>query len=375
MQLEFKKDFEIAVECWTGLWAGKNTRPAVSAILPKPGAVPVNKPGYASGAREDFEPIIDQLLAWASTHDFLADAIPFYYLEFAADHFAALLGADLKFSETEPGGWAVPFVRDLNRAEIHFDRDRYWWKRTVEFAEALRARCDGKLLIASNTLVSNLDALTAIYGSENVLIAMVDNPNAVHSALSQIDQAHEDILEALAELLDYSRFGSINRHGMYSTGRVNVPQCDFSCMISPDMFREFVVPYLTKEMQRLDSVEYHLDGPDAIKHLEALCEIGKLDLIQWVPGAGQGEQQDWTELFDHIDALGKGQIRSGCPSVVKELWQKYRSRKLFFGLQAQSQAEVEDCLAELESATPNKPDARDGLQPRVIRKRSAKRNK
>lgn len=359
MELEFKKDFEAAVEQWARFWKGENTRPTVSAILPKPGVAPVDKPGYASGAKEDFEPVIDQLLLWAETHEFLADAIPFYYLEFAADHFAALLGADLKFSETEPGGWAVPFVGDLDHVEIHFDRDVYWWRRTVEFAEALRARCDGRLLIASNTLVSNLDALGVICGSENVLIAMLENPDAVHSALTQIDQAHEDILEALAELLDYPRFGSINRHGMYCAGRVNVPQCDFSCMISPDMFREFVVPYLRREMGRLDAVEYHLDGPDAIKHLEALCEIEELDLIQWVPGAGQGEQRDWSDLFDRIDALGKGQIHGGRPSVVKELWQKYRSRKLFFSLQAQSRAEIDDCLAELEKASPNKPAAVD----------------
>lgn len=357
--MAFKRDFAAATNQWRAFWKGENTRPAVSAILPKAGVTPVSKPGYASGAREDFGPIIDQLLAWVETHEFLADAIPFYYLEFAADHFAALLGADLKFSEAEPGGWAVPFVQDLEHAEIHFDREGYWWKRTVEFAEALRARCDGKLLVASNTLVANADALAAVYGSEKLLLAMLETPDIVHSALMQIDQAHEEILEALAVLLDYPRFGSITRHGMYNAGRINVPQCDFSCMISPQMFREFVVPYLAKEMQRLNAVEYHLDGPDAIRHLDALCEIEGLDLIQWVPGAGQ-ERKDWSELFDRIDAFGKGQIRGGGPETIKNLWQKYRSRKLFFTLSAESRSEVEDCLAELENITPNKPDARDG---------------
>lgn len=358
MELQFKKDFETATEQWARFWKGENTRPAVSAILPKSGVAAVDKPGYASGAKEDFGPIIDQLLAWAETHEFLADAIPFYYLEFAADHFAALLGADLKFGEAEPGGWAVPFVQDLNYAEIHFDQDGYWWKRTVEFAKALRSRCDGKLLIASNTLVANVDALAAVYGSEKLLLAMVETPDAVHSALMQIDRAHEEILEALAVLLDYPHFGSINRHGMYHAGRINVPQCDLSCMISEQMFREFVMPYLAREMQRLDAVEYHLDGPGAIRHLDALCEIDALDLIQWVPGAGQ-EQKDWSKLFDRIDALGKGQIRGGHSNAIQNLWQKHRSRKLFFTLKAESQSEVEDCLAELENITPSKPDAGD----------------
>ena len=173
MQLEFKTDCEQATYQWERFWKGENTRPAVSAIPPKPNVVPVEKPGYASGARGDFDPVIKQLLAWAETHEFLADAIPFYYLEFGADHFAALLGGDLDFRENEPGGWAIPFVKDIRRAEIHFDREGKWWRRTVEFAEALRDRCDGKLLIASNTLVANLDALAAVYGTETLLLAML----------------------------------------------------------------------------------------------------------------------------------------------------------------------------------------------------------
>jgi 5-methyltetrahydrofolate--homocysteine methyltransferase len=359
MQLAFKTDFEQAASQWDRFWKGENARPAVSVILPKPNVIPVGKPGYASGAHGDFEPVIHQLLAWAETHEFLADAIPFYYLEFAADHFAALLGGDLQFNNSGPGGWAIPFVKDIDHAEIHFNRDSRWWKRTVEFAEALRDQCDGKLLIAANTLVGNLDALAAACGSQNLLLAMVENPDAVHRALAQIDRAHEEILAELAKLLDYPRFGSINRHGMYSRGPTNVPQCDFSCMISPAMFREFVLPYLRNEMRRLAGVEYHLDGPDALRHLEALCEIEELDLIQWVAGSGNGERQDWTWLYAKIDELGKGQIRGGSAAQVKRLWGKYRSRKLYCGLSVQSVSELEDCLAELEAITPNKPGAGD----------------
>ena len=131
MELEFKKDFEAAAGQWDNFWQGRNTRPALSAILPKPGVTPVPKPAYASGATGNFDPVVDQLLAWAETHDFLGDAIPFFYLEFAADHFAALLGADLRFNETELGGWAVPCIEDLASANIHFDREGKWWNRVA----------------------------------------------------------------------------------------------------------------------------------------------------------------------------------------------------------------------------------------------------
>jgi len=69
-----------------------------------------------------------------------------------------------------------------------------------------------------------------------------------------------------------------------------------------------------------------------VKHLEALCEIEELDIVQWVAGDGAPSRQDWTWLYDKIDALGKGQIRGGSPEAVTRLWEQYASRKLFFSV-------------------------------------------
>ncbi len=63
MELEFKEEFEAAADRWEKFWKGRNTRPAVAAVLPKPGVTPVPKPGFAAGATGNFEPVIDQLLA------------------------------------------------------------------------------------------------------------------------------------------------------------------------------------------------------------------------------------------------------------------------------------------------------------------------
>jgi len=349
MELEFKPDFAEAQAMWERFWKGERSRPLIAAVIPKPGVEPVPKPPYGSGADGNFEPVIDQLLRWAETHEFLFEAIPFFYLEFAADHFATLLGADLTFAEGQQGGWPVHFVEDWDDVEIKFRRESKWWKRTVKFARALRKRCDGKLLIASNTLSANLDALVALRGAQGLLWDMIEKPDAVHQALDQVTRAHSRILDALAELLDYDTYGSINRHGMYCRGRVNVPQSDMSCMISPAMFAEFVEPYLRREMDNLDAVEYHLDGPDAIKHLDALCKIDSLDVIQWVPGAGDAEARDWTWLYTKIDALGKGQILGGSAEEIKLRWGQLKSRKLFFGLDAKSREEAEAFVRDLES--------------------------
>jgi hypothetical protein len=124
---------------------------------------------------------------------------------------------------------------------------------------------------------------------------------------------------------------------MYSRGVIDVPQCDASCMISPELFERFELPSLAHELAGLDASIYHLDGPGAIRHLEAICSLEKLDMIQWVPGAGQ-DDKDWSDLRRRIDELGKGQIYQASANLgaseVKTVWESFSSRKLYFQVSA-----------------------------------------
>lgn len=348
MELEFKRDFADAQQEWGAFWEGRSRRPLVAAVVPKQGLPPIDKPEYTSGHDGDFAPVIEQFIGYCQTHEFLGAAIPLFYLEFAADHFSALLGTELRFREDGHGyGWTVPWVEDWDEADIRFRREGFWWERTAQFIKALRAAGDGRFLIAAPTLVANLDALSAMRGPEKLLWDLMERPEAVHRALERVTQARQQMLDALAEELDFATYGSINRHAMYCRGRINLPQIDFSCMIGPAMFAEFCAPYLRRECASLDASEYHLDGPDAIKHLEALCQIPELHIIQWVHGSGRGEEQDWTWLFQKIDALGKGQILGGSPTRIKQLRQTLRSDKIFFTTSVASRQEYDDLMQTL----------------------------
>jgi hypothetical protein len=350
MELEFKKDFASVRQRWDAFWAGTNPRPLVSIVIPKAGVAPADAPAYLSGLPEGkFGPVIDQRLRWAETHEFLGDALPFHYIEFGPSTFAAYLGVGVRYDPDSPGtNWAEHVVEDWDDFEIKFRRDSVAWQQTIDYAEQLRARCEGKLLIAAPTLSGNLDALEALRGADRLLMDLVDCPEKVQRALSDVRKAYAEVLDALGELLNFSAWGSITRHGMYHTGRVHVPQCDFSCMISPAMFREFALPGLKHELSLLDTAEYHLDGPGAIKHLEAVCEIEKVRVIQWVPGAGEPETRDWMELYKRIDALGKGLILGADVPRMKRLWSEFKTTRLFLGMGAKTRAEAEDILAEVD---------------------------
>lgn len=351
--LEFKEDFEGARARWAAFWKGQNQRPIVSIVLPRPGVEPVEYPPYLSWWDGNFPPILDRIEAWAETHEFLGDAVPFAYVEWGPDTFAGFLGADLKLGTGT--AWSLPFVEDWNRTRIEFRREGVWWQKTLEFFHAFRGRFDDRLLINPPTLVANLDCLAAIRGIERLLLDLTEHPETIQRVLDDVCRVHDEVLDAYAAELDFAKYGSVNVGGMYSAGRQSRPQCDMSCMISPAMFREFVIPCLEREARTVDAMDYHLDGPGAIQHLEALSGIARLHTISFVPGAGN-DGRDWSEVYRKIDACGKGQTRAVGKREARRLWSESRSPKQFFQVtDLSSRAEAEDFLAELESlpeATP-----------------------
>jgi 5-methyltetrahydrofolate--homocysteine methyltransferase len=331
MELAYKPDFPHARRQWERYWAGELTdRPMMSFELVRPG-------GQAAKAPTQHEVMTDpaaaaeKLLAWADSREFLGGAMPACIVQFAPDHLALMVGASMRQSaHSGETAWIDPFVDDWDACELRFDPHGWAWQRTAECIGVLRARCDGKVLICGPNLQGGLDCLSAVRGPERLAMDLVECPEKIERALHQVDKAFADAIAAIAAAADTARWGMVTRHGMYSSGTINVPQCDFSCMISPAMFRQYGLPSVRHEAGALTAAEYHLDGPDAIKHLEAICEVPGIKAIQWQPGDGNAARQDWSGLLKRIDSLGKGLVLWGDVQSIPRMYRELTSDYLYF---------------------------------------------
>ncbi len=154
-----------------------------------------------------------------------------------------------------------------------------------------------------------MDVLAALRGTEELLIDMMDEPEGVMKALDEIYDAYLQCYDIIYDTVRTDEgISSYFCFSILGRGRISKVQCDFSAMISPSQYREFVVPTLRKQIKQLDHSLYHLDGPDAIRHLPAIMEIEELDALQWTAGAGQpdGASPVWYKVFDQVAAAGKG---------------------------------------------------------------------
>ena len=174
-------------------------------------------------------------------------------------------------------------------------------RRSVEVAS-------GNYFIGMPALLGGVDVLAELRGTAELLMDMIDDPAAVHRRLEQIQIAYEQSFDRMYELLklpDESMcFGYFMLWGEGATG---LCQCDTAGMLSPAMFREFVVPYLKQQCEFLANSMFHIDGAQALIHLPALLELSDLDAIEFTPDPKSpgGGDKHWYELYRGILDAGK----------------------------------------------------------------------
>ena len=127
--------------------------------------------------------------------------------------------------------------------------------------------------------------------------------------------------------------------------------------MSPNQFREFIVDSLRQQARKLDHVLYHLDGPDAIKHVDALMEIEEIDALQWTSGdhGPDGTLEDWYEIYDKARRAGKSlwiKVYSGNVDDwirnVDRLVQRYGSHSMLLYFNPMPMADAKKLMAYAE---------------------------
>jgi len=75
-------------------------------------------------------------------------------------------------------------------------------------------------------------------------------------------------------------------------------QCDFSAMIGPDTFAEFMAPVLAEMTERISYSMYHWTAGRYRASRRPVVDPAA-DMIQWTPGAGMPPPDDacWWPLY------------------------------------------------------------------------------
>jgi hypothetical protein len=296
----------------------------------------------------DFDYRLDNQEADVEAMRFIAEGFPLYFANLGPDVLGAWMGGELEFREGT--SWLVPFVeRWEDQPPLKFDPQNPYWKAMEKFLGLSCERGRDKWLTGTGDLHGNADALSSLRRPENLCLDLIERPQEIHKRLQEVFEAWRAAVDATLSVIMPRTDGLTS--GWLSAlvrGRYVTLQNDFSCMVGPQMFREFFLEPMRREAAYLDRGIYHWDGPDAIKHLEALAEIEGLEVIQWTPGAGQKPMCEWGDLLKRVQDLGLG-LWLGCEANdILQLSRILKPEKVLYSLWMPTPEEARTLVTEVE---------------------------
>ncbi len=282
--------------------------------------------------------IVDRYRYFCETHAFLGESFPNLNIDFGPGSLAAYLGSDIGFKED-----TVWFKKCLDSwdgvPKLQFDPDNKWFKKHLQLAKDCRELAGNDFYVDMPDLMENIDVLASLRGAQDILMDLLDEPEKVGERIQEVTDCYYDYYNRFYDVIKDEEGGNAYTvFQIWGPGKTVKLQCDFSAMMAPDDFRTYIQPSLKAQSEKADHVLYHLDGPAAIKHMDALMEIDGIDALQWTSGdAGpDGTLPDWDVIYDKAIAAGKSiwvKVYSGefedWIRNVDRIVKKYGSHSLF----------------------------------------------
>lgn len=360
----YKLNWEATKEKFRNYWNHKNTgRPLMCVIARKPeveqysDGTPVEggyldqicQGKYYNMAAElkwtDMEDkyqnaqrIVDRYRYFCETHAFLGESFPNLNIDFGPGSLAAYLGSEIGFKED-----TVWFNKCLDSwdgvPKLDFDPDNKWFKKHIQLAKDCRELAGDDFYVDMPDLMENIDVLASLRGAQDILFDLLDEPEKIGERIQEVTDIYYEYYDRFYDIIKDEEGGNAYTvFQIWGPGKTVKLQCDFSAMMSPEDFRKYIQPSLRRQSEKVDHVLYHLDGPAAIKHMDALMEIDGIDALQWTSGdAGpDGTLPDWDVIYDKAIAAGKSiwvKVYSGefedWIKNVDRIVKKYGSHSLF----------------------------------------------
>lgn len=246
---------------------------------------------------------------YAESHVFLAEAFPNVNLDYGATSAALYLGSEpechwdtLWYRHISDEAWQALHTSDISTSNL-------WRKRHYDLLTRGKELAAGRYLVTIPDIGCSMDVMSLLRGSQELIYDLVDEPERMQCISQRLTDFYLETYDACYNMVkEPDGSSAFVAFKVWGPGKVAKLECDFCALMNHEMFRAFAMPALQKQVEHMDNAFYHLDGPDAIKHLDDLLTLPKLKAVQWTHGAGNpdGLWEGWQEkIYDKVMASGK----------------------------------------------------------------------
>jgi hypothetical protein len=333
---DLKPGFHASFQRYQAFWDQTIVDRPLVAIELRPSsnelAAAVPRPVYASHEQRWLD--IDQRVAedvWTVEHTrLLGDAMPIVWPNMGPEIFSAWCGAGYVFGESTT--WSSPSIteweQDAGNARLNWEHPLL--RATIEYTDTLIERGRGHFIVGLTDFHPGGDHLAALRDPAQLALDLIESPEWVKQVVALATEEFFQAYDLFFDRLSAAGMPATSWIPLLADGKFYIPSNDFSALISPQMFEEFFLDGIRDECRFLDKSIYHLDGPDAVRHLDLLLEIPELDAVQFVPGAGNEDLARWMPVYQRIQAAGKSmQIVEATTANIDLLMDNLRPEGVF----------------------------------------------
>jgi len=308
LYLNNKEDLEICMKRIKAWYFGEIIdRPPVNLLSWYPQKEGFVEKKYANLRDQwmDAEHLVDRYLNQIEGRKFIGESFPMWMPNLGPNVYSAFFGADIVFEPSTT--WLTPCIKDWSDLDaLKFDFNNPYFKKIEEMTKYALSRCEGNFLVGYTDLHPGLDCVSAWRDPQELCFDLYDNPDEVIKAVKKANEPFIDMVDRFHSWSASSNNISITWLGLPFEGKMNIPSCDFSSMISTKQFEEFAMPALLSEVKAADYNIFHVDGAGVANHLEQIMSLPNTGALQWVQGEGESFPiMQWIPLIQRMLAGGK----------------------------------------------------------------------
>ncbi len=306
----FKDQYQAVLDRYEEFWERKNTdRPILRFTAAKHGAAGYPAPESLQQQWLDEDYILNRFRAERDSRAYVAEGIPMLFTNLGPGCIAACIGGNYGLAPNTIWFDRQPIIEDWEALPpIEFDENSEMWQHVLRLQNKFMTDPDVHFSITD--LGGVMDILASLRATDELLYDLYDYPEEIKELSARVTKIWLKAYEQQVE--------TIRKTGQPFNTWMNIPsskpwypmQSDFSYMISPKHFEEFVLPDLVEQAKHIERPVYHLDGVGELPHLDMILDIPGLVGIQWAPGAGEAPEWDakWFDVIRKIQDKKKNVI-------------------------------------------------------------------
>jgi len=355
MSLAFKQDWEETKERFRLWWRHEYFgRCALAVTAPRSEPPEIEPPPDAESPEQKWYDL-DWISRFKDYHlsrtFFGGEAVPIWDAGYSGvSAIPALLGCPTDI-DMATGWWHEMLLEpdriDVSGLEIDQTSEKYLF--TMDMLHRAVQESRGKSIPSLGAFGGSGDTLAALRGTVQLLLDCIDRPDEVRAAEEFLMDMWFDFYDRCFSITRDAAEGSSCWFTLWSPGKFYPAHNDFSYNIGPEMFRELFLPAIRRQTEFLDHTVYHLDGVDAFRHVDALCELPQLQAIQVLPGEGKPSPLHYVEVLKKVQAAGKNLHIAIASEEVEQALSLLSARGLFIKTWTETQAQAERLLEQAEN--------------------------